>query len=185
MTKKKSETDKIRTTIQKYINKWISEEWFAGRVYELIGKTCYENQEHNDVYIDVSVDEINDHLQNLVDFARQYGFTYPMSYKEFLRYAGDDDINFFEKFRGMTDMDTDKKYQALLNKSIESEKRAIASYSEGLQALNNYDGMEAFELRQVAVNNLADEYDHLDKFNFLQTEHMTAEQYPMVFGLTQ
>lgn len=150
--------------VQKLLNKLISEEWLAGNTY-LLFKTAISKEDPNinsivQAFDETAVDELSDHMAKLVDFAIQFGYDVPSTFKEFKRFADKNDFELFESFK----KDKDSNYY--LDQSILSEQRAIASYNKAIAQMDDvydYNGFQAL-LKTIYY----DEVEHLETFKFLK-----------------
>ena len=72
--------------------------------------------------LDISSDELNDHLKSIIDFALANGFSVPASYNEMKKFADKEDVKLFENCK--------KNENALfyIDKGIDAENRAIKTY---------------------------------------------------------
>lgn len=66
--------------IQKILNQLISEEWIAGQMYKFY-VYAMEDQEDidfcQDTFNEISEDELNDHMESMISWARTYGYSIP------------------------------------------------------------------------------------------------------------
>lgn len=163
--------------IQKYLNKLISEEWFAGQVYTffITSSKVEELPLIYDALKETAVDEIEDHYNKLVNYAKNLGFTVPQNYTDYKKYANEDDVRVFENFK------RNKGAIYFLNECIESEERAILSYSEAIETLNKelygtcvYPSEIIHELIEILYGIYYDEIEHLNTFKFLHAQ-ITAQ----------
>lgn len=114
--------------IQKILNKIISEEWMAGQMYRLFLNTmtgdcrgmCMEK------FMEISDDETNDHMQSLIDWAIDFGYSVPSRVSEFEKYADPKQVKLYSTFK------KNEKCDYYLDRAIASEEGAIASYEEAL-----------------------------------------------------
>lgn len=150
--------------VQKLLNKLISEEWLAGNTY-LLFKTSIARNDRNaspivQAFDETAIDELSDHMEKLVDFAIQFGYAVPSTFKEFKKFADKNDSQLFETFK----KDQDSIFY--LDQSILSEQRAIASYNSAIAQLDDvydYNGFQAL-LKTIYY----DEVEHLETFKFLK-----------------
>lgn len=151
--------------IQKILNKLISEEWIAGQLYKLFIQAIKPEYLSTvfDAFEETATDEINDHMANLIVFARKYKYTIPVNYKDFNKFAGKDDVKQFESFKS----DQDAKYY--LEEAIASEQRAIATYADIIKKLEEMNQTDKLiELISICTNNWYDEIEHSNTFLFLK-----------------
>lgn len=157
-----NETNKKDTKVQNALNKLISDEWFAGQMYKqfIIAVDSVERSQIESQMTDTAIDELADHMKNLIDFAISYGFNVPATYNEMKKYADKDDVKTFETVK------TGQSAIFYVKKAIESEKRAIQTYQK---YVDDYEFAHDFqELKIIIQSNYFDEIDHLDNFEFIQ-----------------
>lgn len=46
--------------------------------------------------LDISRDELDDHLRSLIEFGQSYGFSIPSTYSEMKKFADKEDVKLFE-----------------------------------------------------------------------------------------
>lgn len=165
------DTQKKDTKIQAALNKLISDEWFAGQMYKqfIIAVDPAERSQIAAQMTDTAIDELADHMKNLIDFALSHGFDVPATYNEMKKYADKDDVKAFESVK------TGQPAIFYVKKAIESEKRAIATYQK---YVDDYDFAYDFQDMKVIVqSNYFDEIDHLDNFEFIQKSLSAMETF--------
>lgn len=126
--------EKLPKELQKTLDKLISAEWLAGNIYSLF-LTAVKKEDKDKVFsafFETSVDEINDHLKNLVKAACDYGFDVPTSYKEFTKHADKEDVKVFENCK------KGKDAEHYVDLAIGLEKRSIADYEKAMDIDNLY-----------------------------------------------
>ena len=145
--------------VQDALNELISDEWFAGNVYKqfvvLVDKRFKSQIE--DLMIETSDDELNDHYASLVAFAKQNGYDVPSTYSEMKKYADKADVKLFESCK------KDQDALFYLNEGVKSEERAIETYEK---YVDNEDLKCEPSLEVIIKNNYYDEQQHLEDFNF-------------------
>lgn len=155
--------------IQKILNKFISDEWFAGNIYKqfvlLVDPKC--RGKIAEQMASIAEDELNDHFKNLVSFAFSYGYTVPANYADMKKFADHADVKLFE---------TCKQNQGAMyyvEQGIESEKRAIEAYEKYVD--DDKLRIQYPELDMIIKNNYYDEVQHLEDLNFIKStlESMT------------
>ena len=99
-------------------------------------------------------------MKSMLDFALAYGYDIPSTFSEFKKYADKEDVKLFESFKKGKDS---AHYLAL---AIEAEQRAIKSYEEVLEGIDELAILT--ELQAILKNNYYDEVEHLESFNFLK-----------------
>ena len=167
MENKEEKKDK---KVQDALNKLISDEWFAGNVYKqfvvLVVKRFKPQIE--DLMIETSDDELNDHYASLVAFAKQNGYDVPSTYSEMKKYADNADVKLFESCK--------KGQDALfyLNEGVKSEERAIETYEK---YVDSEDLKCEPSLEVIIKNNYYDEQQHLEDFNFAVESIQAFERY--------
>ena len=146
-------------TIQRSLNKLISEEWFAFSTYDNFIKSVQLDQQNitADLFEYIANDEKDDHLKKLINVAIKYGYEYPSTYTEFKKYAGPEEVELFETFK------SNKDVAYYLDLAIAAENRAILSYENAL-ADDNLN--TCFEVKQVFTSNYYDEVEHLQDLTF-------------------
>lgn len=163
-TKREQEDPNYSEKVQKALNKLISEEWLAGNTYMLFA-SALDREDRNykavkEAFVDTAVDELQDHMKSMLDFALAYGYDIPSTFSEFKKYADKEDVKLFESFKKGKDS---AHYLAL---SIEAEQRAIKSYEEVIEGIDELAVLT--ELQAILKNNYYDEVEHLDSFKFLK-----------------
>ena len=148
--------------VQAAINKLVSDEWFAGNIYRyfVISVNEEDRSKISGEMLDISSDELNDHLKSIIDFALANGFSVPASYNEMKKFADKEDVKLFENCK--------KNENALfyIDKGIDAENRAIKTYQK---YVDDYDFSHSFQdFKLIIQNNYYDEIDHLDKLNFMK-----------------
>lgn len=121
--------------MQKALNKLISEEWLAGNTYMLFA-SALDRADRNytavkEAFIDTAVDELQDHMKSMFEFALSYDYDIPSTFSEFKRYADKEDVKLFETFK------KGKDSAHYLSLAIEAEKRAIKSYEDVMKNIDD------------------------------------------------
>ena len=167
MENKEEKKDK---KVQDALNKLISDEWFAGNVYKqfvvLVDKRFKPQIE--DLMIETSDDELNDHYASLVAFAKQNGYDVPSTYSEMKKYADKADVKLFESCK------KDQDALFYLNEGVKSEERAIETYEK---YVDSEDLKCEPSLEVIIKNNYYDEQQHLEDFNFAVESIQAFERY--------
>ncbi len=163
-TRKELEDPDNSQKVQRALNKLISEEWLAGNTYMLfanaLDRADRNCQAVKEAFIDTAVDELSDHMKSLLEFAIACGYDVPATYAEFKKHADREDVNLFESFK----KGKDSAYY--LDLAIEAEKRAVKSYEEVIEGLDELAFLP--ELQGTLKNSYYDEVEHLESFNFLK-----------------
>lgn len=164
-TMAKSEEDpNYSEKVQKALNKLISEEWFAGNTYILFANALDRDDRNYEAirsaFDETAIDELQDHMKSMIQFALQNGYDVPSTFSEFKKYADKEDVKLFETFKKGKDSDY------YLKLALESEQRAIVSYEEVVEGLDELAFLT--ELQAILKNNYYDEVEHLESFNFLK-----------------
>ena len=163
-TKREQEDPNYSEKVQKALNKLISEEWLAGNTYTLFASSVDRSDRNymavKEAFVDTAVDELQDHMKSMLDFALGYRYDIPSTFAEFKKYADKEDVKLFESFK----KGKDSAYY--LELAIESEERAIKSYEEVMEGID--DLVLLPELQAILKNNYYDEVEHLDSFKFLK-----------------
>lgn len=161
MMEKKNNT--IDKSIQNAIDRLVSEEWFAGQMYKQF-ILLVDNEERSQILnqmLDISNDEIDDHLHSLVDFALSNGFSVPTTYNEMKNHASREDVKLFES------CEKGKPALFYVQKAVESENRAIELYQ---MYIDDYDFAHDYQdLKTIVLSNYYDEIDHLKSLQFIQS----------------
>ena len=163
MTKREQEDPNYSEKVQKALNKLISE-WFAGNTYMLFASALDRTDRNytavKEAFVDTAVDELQDHMKSMLDFALAYGYDIPSTFQEFKKYADKEDVKLFESFK------KGKDSAHYLKLAIEAEERAIKSYEEVIEGIDDLALLT--ELQAILKNNYYDEVEHLDSFKFLK-----------------
>ena len=160
MEDKQNNNSTLQKKVQKALDKLISDEWFAGSVYKQFYLLA-DNEGRRiagEAFLDTANDEMLDHLNGLVKFAMQNGFTAPTTYSEMKKHADKEDIKLFENGKRGEDVTW------YVKKAIEAEQRALEEYEKYVDDSD----FNAFpELQLVVRNNYYDEIEHLKEFEFI------------------
>lgn len=163
-TDREKEDPNYSEKVQKALNKMISEEWLAGNTYNLFASAIDRDDRNyravRDAFIETAVDELQDHMRSLLDFAFAYGYDIPSTFSEFKKYADKEDIKLFETFK------KGKDSSHYLDLAIKAEQRAIEAYEKVLDETDELAVLT--ELQGILKNNYYDEQEHLESFNFLK-----------------
>jgi len=149
--------NKIEKNTQKVLNKLISEEriavdFYLGSLSNINPSQRYAIEEK---FTKIGIDEKNDHLKKLIQFANKFGYEVPFKYKDFEKYASKKMVS---KFNGLKNGEDALYY---IEKAIESEKDAINSYEEVMK--DEY----VFDLQPIILNAYYDEIQHLQDLELL------------------
>lgn len=163
-TTREQEDPNYSENVQKALNKLISEEWLAGSTYTLFASALDRTDRNlravKDAFLETAVDETDDHMKSMIEFALAYGYDIPSTFSEFKKYADKEDVKLFEGFK----KNKDSSYY--LELAIKAEERAIKSYEN---VINSLDELAVLvELQAILKNNYYDEVEHLEDFNFLK-----------------
>lgn len=166
----KDEEEKKDKKVQDALSKLISDEWFAGNVYKqfVVLASNEARAQIEQLLLETTDDELNDHYASLVAFAKQNGYDVPSTYSEMKKYADKTDVKLFESCK------KDQDALFYLNEGVKSEERAIETYekyvdSEDLKCEPN--------LEVIIKNNYYDEQQHLEDFNFAIESIQAFERY--------
>ena len=157
--------------IQAAVNKLVSDEWFAGQIYKqfvLLVKDEDRSKTAEEM-LDISRDELDDHLRSLIEFGQSYGFSIPSTYSEMKKFADKEDVKLFENCK--------KNEDALfyIQKGIEAEQRAIETYQK---YIDDYSFAHDFQdLKLIVSNNYYDEIEHLKKLKFMKDSIEAIEKF--------
>lgn len=148
---------KVEKNTQKILEKLISEERIAVDFYMGALNNVKPEQRAliHDKFKEIALDEKHDHFKKLVKFATLNGYEVPFKYKDFEKFASKKTVNLFNSLK----VGEDALYY--IEKAIESEKDAIASYEKALSE------EFVFELQAVLLNNYYDELEHLEELELL------------------
>ena len=155
----KDEEEKKDKKVQDALNKLISDEWFAGNIYKqfVVLASNEARTQIEELMLETSDDELNDHYASLVAFAKQNGYDVPSTYSEMKKYADKGDVKLFESCKKGQDS------MFYFEEGVKSEERAIETYEKYV----NGDALESEPNFQVIVkSNYYDEIQHLEDFNF-------------------
>lgn len=161
------------TKIQKLLKKLISEEWLAGQMYKLFIIVMQDQIDENilETFNITANDELNDHMAKLIIFAQTHGFNVPATYKEFIKFANQDDVKQFESFKN------GKNIEYYLDESIKSEENAVKSYTDAINEIEKYDSNASYEFSLILNQILFDEIEHLQTFTFIKTQLEALKEY--------
>src|SRR5574344_1453928 len=155
-------TDKpeIDAKLQKHLARLISEEYFAGELYNLFANaTCPEEKQIvNGIFTETAKDEHEDHMQGMISWCDAFGYRYPATYHEFKKCSGENAVKQFKGFK------PGKRADYYLNEAIKSEIDAIKSYK---WAIDECDTSDKQEIASILLKNYYDEQEHLESFKFL------------------
>lgn len=162
--KTKQEDPNNIQSIQRVLNKLISEEWLAGNTY-LLFATALDRVDRNyaavrEAFLETAIDELQDHMKSLLNFAMSFGYDVPATFAEFKKHASKEDTKLFETFKKGKDSDY------YLSLALEAEERAVKAYEDIIDQAD--DLILVPELQMVLKNNYYDEVEHLDSFRFLK-----------------
>lgn len=144
-------------SVQKALNRLISEEFVAGMFYNccLTAAPQPSNEAFDKLFSEIAVDELNDHLANLKRWAIMNDYDVPFTFKHYEKYAE-------EAVKQLNSIKRDKDFNYYINEALKSEQDAIKSYEEALK-----DDNIPYELYVIIQQNYYDELDHLESLNFL------------------
>ena len=144
--------------LQKAVLKLISEEWYAYQLY-MFSRLAVKNEEAETVdklFNDISDDEINDHMAELIKWCRTYDYEVPCGETEFKKYAAK------KISKQLADLKKNKDAAYYIDEAIKSEHEAIASY----KAIIEYPEVSQFtDLQSLLWHIYYDEIEHLEKLN--------------------
>ena len=152
---------KMQKSTEKALKKLISEEIIAVDFYVgcLGSVMCEERKFIEEKFTEIMLDERDDHLQKLVKFARESycdEFEVPFKYKDIEKYASNKCVSTFNKLK------RGEHAAYYIEKAIEIEKDAIASYEEVLE-----DEWVSAEANAILLNIYYDEVQHLQELELL------------------
>lgn len=156
----------INQKLQDLLNKLMAEEYIANQLYIMFS---YKIDKYSDDFLKIAEDELDDHFKNLKKYAEEYGYSFPITLREILKYAGSDAT---EQYKNIKNNQTNVYY---FKESVKSEMAAVKSYKEALEnsAIEEIPGLE-----NLLVGILYDEYEHLNKFKYLLNVEDVAEDSP-------
>lgn len=160
----RKKNDKLFSSkIQDILSKLISEEQIAHDFY--IGCTVATYQEEAEqfkkMFIKIADDELNDHCRKLTEWAIDNDYDVPFKYKDYEKYADK------KVFRSVESLKTSEKAKFYIDKSIEQEEIAIASYAEAIKTTELVEELP-YSLYEILMQNYLDEKEHLSKLQLLK-----------------
>lgn len=144
--------------LQDAVRKLISEEYYAYKLYMLarLAVKADEKGAVDQLFSEISDDELNDHLKMLVEWCRDYGVDVPCSEAEFKK-AADSKIS-----KQVDYLKKNKDAAYYMQEGITSEEAALASYKKVL----DMDEVHEFTDLQSALWKIYyDEEEHLRDLN--------------------
>ena len=151
---KKTDNAFMNDKLQASALKLISEEYLAYQLYTLAGIAVKKEEAPilKGLFGEIAEDELHDHLKELVEWCRQYGYEIPCTETEFKKYA---DKNASKQVSQLRKGQPAGDY---IDEAIKSEEMAIASYKEVL----DYEGTCQFtDLQALLWHIYYDENEHL------------------------
>lgn len=145
-------------SVQKALNKLISEELAAGLFYNgcLLAAGAITDESFARFFNETAVDELEDHMKHLKHWAISNGYSVPFKPKDYEKYA--------EKgIKQLNNLKSGKDINYYIDEAIKSEEDAIASYDEIMQ-----DDNIPYDLYAIMQQNMYDEIDHLEGLKFLK-----------------
>lgn len=146
------------TSVQKTLNKLISEELIAGMFYNgcilAVGQTI--DKAFYKLFTEIASDELNDHLAHLKAWAVENDYHVPFKLKEYEKYAN-------KSYSQLNRIKLDEKVIYYIDEAIKSEEDAIKSYEEAME-----DDNIPYDLYAILQQNYYDEVEHLDKLTFIR-----------------
>lgn len=151
------EIEKIERTTERIVKRLVAEETVAGTFYKAAALTA--NREARALiekpFLEIAVDEIDDHLKKLVRFADERGFDIPFKFKDVERLPSKKTMQLFNSLK------RGEEAVKCIEKAILMEVEAIKSYEEAMQ--EEYD----MELQPILLSNYYDEVKHLEDLQVL------------------
>lgn len=151
------ETEKNKT-VQKWLRRLISEEMIAHDLYVGSVMACKPEQRDmfRDKFIEIAVDERDEHAKDMIDWALANGYEVPFKYKDYERYASDKTVRQFNALKAERDADY------YIDEALKAEQDAIASYEEAPQEDLPLD------LIPILTRNYYDEVQHLEDLSTMK-----------------
>ena len=157
--KKKEDNPLFDKQIQKILNKLISEEVIANQFY--IGCTAAackcQKALFNDMFVEIAIDELDDHCKNLCEWAKNNDYSVPFKFKDYEKYAASSVVKQFENLK------EDQEASYYVAEALKSEDDAINSYQEAME----YDNLPQ-DLNAILIQNYYDELEHKENLETLK-----------------
>lgn len=150
---KYTDMDAEQKKIQKMLNRLISEEIIARDFYNGCINACNKSDFFKDDFEKVAEDEFEDHAKNMIDWAKENGYSVPFKYGDYEKYADEECV------KQLKNLKKDEEIGYYLSEAVKSEVNAIKSYEEFVW--NNDIPMD---LKGILLRNYYDELEHLDIF---------------------
>lgn len=163
MKDRKEENPFYDEKVQKILNKLISEEVIANNFYiGCIAAACKcQKAMFNDMFVDIAIDELDDHCKKLCDWASANDYSVPYKFKDYEKHASKSVVEQFDKLKD------DQEASYYVEEALKSEKDAIQSYEEAMK----YEDLPQ-ELNAILLQNYYDEIEHHEN---LQTLKMAVD----------
>ena len=145
--------------VQAILNKLISEEVIANQFYiGCIAAACKcQKALFNDMFVEIAVDELDDHCKNLCQWAIENDYSVPYKFKDYEKFADAKVVKQFDKLKD------DQEATYYIQEAIYSENLALKSYEQAMQ----YDELPQ-DLNAILLQNYYDEVDHAEKLQTLK-----------------
>lgn len=156
--------DGLDRKVNKELQKLISEEFLAWQLYSqfIWAADLEDSVQFAGLFSEIARDEMDDHLNKLVSYAKQRGYDVPCTNEEYLKYAGEPCT---KQFKTKIKKAEDLCYY--IDEAIEAEQHAVSSY----EASMNVDEIPD-DLYQILLQIYYEEIEHLSD---LRTLKFTAE----------
>lgn len=137
--------------LQDILNKLISEEVIANQFYIGCIKAACKCQKTviREMFIDIAVDELDDHAKNLIQWAEYNDYSVPYKFKDFEKYAAKTVVKQLDQLKD------DQEAAYYVAEGLKSEEDAIASYKEAME----YEDVPQ-DLNAIFLQNYYDEIEH-------------------------
>ena len=145
--------DKDYNKINRELRKLISEEFLAWQLYTqfIFAAAPEEGAGFAGLFAEIAKDELDDHLNKLVSYAKQNGYDVPCTNEEYQKYAGDEIVKQFT-----TKIKKNEDLCYYIDEAIAAEEAAIQSYAETLEVDELPD-----DLYQIILEIYYEESEHL------------------------
>ena len=145
-------------TVQKWLKRLISEEMIAHDMYVGCVMTCKKDQVQmiRDLFLEIAVDERDEHARDMIDWALANGYDVPFKYKDYEKCASEATVKQFNALKA----DQDSVYY--VDQALKAEQDAILSYEEAL------DEELPLDLVPILTRNYYDEVQHLEQLGTMK-----------------
>ena len=140
--------------VQKILDKLISEEAIAYDFYVgcVVAACPCKSKEFSEMFFEIAIDERDDHMKKLIDWAIANDYSVPFKYKDIEKHAGKKSV------KQLNELKEGLEAKEYVIEAIKSEQFAIESYEEALKEKNI-----PYDLHCILLQNLYDEREHLEE----------------------